>query len=257
MSFDIKNYSFSDSDNDEYIPKIEYPTIHSSKSEICIYKQEFPSNKLFISTNEQFEIIPKIIIPRKVHEKKTIRKILNKKRGRQTSKKLRKRKHDRKCPCNIRTKITIAYLSFLRQFTNSAIEYFLREDKDVNKYKLKKIFSSRINLNYIKELKQKTIKEIMQGKENENEENKIICNIIAQKNKNLEIILNQKYMKFFKDIFYQSKTKVNLENYKINDSFFLNSEVVLYNDFINKIKNEGGDDLEEYLLKIEEIIKNY
>ena len=63
-------------------------------------------------------------------------------------------------------------------------------------------------------------------------------------------------MDFF-DIFYQSQNEVNLQTYGINKTLFLNSNVILYKDFINNIKKQGGSDLDDYLKKIEEIVENY
>ena len=67
-------------------------------------------------------------------------------------------------------------------------------------------------------------------------------------------------MEFFKNIFYQSNREVNLKKYGINKKSFLNSNVVLYKDFINNIKNKennGGDDLDEYLSLIAKGVENY
>ena len=63
-------------------------------------------------------------------------------------------------------------------------------------------------------------------------------------------------MKFF-EIFYTSQKEVNLKQYGVNKSLFLNSNVILYNDFINNIKKRGGSDLDDYLKKIEEVVAKY
>ena len=248
---------------------------------------KFDLDKLSININEQFQFISKSAAPKEKKgtkypknskkDKKYIsnndKKYLVKKRGRPIKtpgKKSRKNPHDRKCPCNIRTRLTIAYFSFLIQFINSIIELILCEDNDVNdinQYKLKKInHSKNISKKLIKNLKKQKIKQIVSyeisseninDKKNENEEK---YQKIIGKNKILETIFNQYYMEFFQNIFYQNKREVNLKKYGINKKLFLNSNVVLYKDFINNIKNkekDGGEDLDEYLALIAKGVKNY
>lgn len=243
---------------------------------------KFDLGKLSIIINEQFEIIPKSIPPKsnKKKKKKDIKDISNndknyfvKKRGRPIKtpgKKSRKNSHGRKCPCNIRTKLTIAYFSFLIQFINSIIEVILCEENDVNdisQYRLKRInHSKNISKKLIQNLKQQRIRQIVSfeinsedinGEKNENNE---ICQKIIEKNTKLEKIFNQYYMEFFENIFYKNKREVNLKKYGINKKLFLNSNVVLYKDFINNIKNKEnntGKDLDEYLSLIDKGVKNY
>ena len=84
--------------------------------------------------------------------------------------------------------------------------------------------------------------------------------MIIKKNKNIEKILEEKYMEFFETIFYESKKKVNLSKYGFKENIILNSNVVLFNDFIKKIKmkeKKNGNDLEQYLLKVTECVNNY
>ena len=63
-------------------------------------------------------------------------------------------------------------------------------------------------------------------------------------------------MEFF-GIFSNSHNEVDLKKYGINKTLFLNSNVILYRDFINNIKKQGGSDLDDYLKKVEEILENY
>lgn len=242
--------------------EIEYPTIPLNDSLFYIYTIKFPSYKLNIEANTHFEIIPTY----KTKKKKDKQNLLSKKRGRKANnngKKWRKNIHNRLCPCNIRTKITIAYISFLIQFINSAVEFFLREEDNINQYKFKKVFHSKnITLQFIKDLKQKTIKDIISNRisskylSSEKKENQKICQTIIEKNQELEIILNKKYMEFF-DIFKNSQKEVNLKQYRIDKTLFLNSNVILYNDFKNNIKKQGGNDLDNYLVKIDKVVKDY
>ena len=56
----------------------------------------------------------------------------------------------------------------------------------------------------------------------------------------------------FLEIYFAKKREFNLTKYGINKNIFLNSDVILYKDFINNIKNKenSGDDLEQYLFKL-------
>ena len=115
----------------------------------------------------------------------------------------------------------------------------------------------------IQDFKKQTIKDIISNKispkylSSEKNENEKVCQTIIKKNKELEIILNQKYMAFFKDIFYDSQREVNLTKYGINKTLFLNSNVILYKNLINNIKEQGGNDLDNYLKKMDDVVKEY
>lgn len=266
-------------DKFELLNNIEYPTYHDNDPIIDNYQNKFDENKLFININQQFAIIQKSSnkSPKKKHSQIILDKkqknndnILAKKRGRpaaKNGKKCRRNSHDRKCPCNIRTKITNAYISFLIQFINSVIELLFRDEVNINQFKMKKlIYTNNITIDFIKNLKLKSIKDIITDNvgtchlSDKNNENIKICKTIIEKNKELEKVLNQNYMEFFEYIFHQSQKEVDLNKYGINKIVFLNSDVVLFKDFINNIKNKekkGGDDLEKYLKKIEKVVENY
>ena len=271
---DIFNYEYKI----EFQNLIDIQTFADYDSSSYAFSNKFNINKLSLIKNEQFEIIPNNIpftkdpiLAQSGKNKVEGQKNLNKKRGRHikvTSKIGRKNPHDRKCSCNIRTKITIAYFSFLVQFINSIIELILCEEDgvDISQYKLKKIkHSKNINLQLIKNLKKAKIKDIFSfqidsknifGEKTENEE---ICKKNIEKNEKLENIFNQCFIEFFENIFCQKNREVNLNKYGINKNLFLNSNVILYKDFINNIKSKenDGDNLEEYLKLIDEGVKNY
>lgn len=261
--------------NIEFLNNIEFPTYHDIDLLDNNYKNKFDENKLSININQQFAIIQKssnkgttkknsqIILDK---QPKNMSNLLARKRGKPAVNN-RKKSHDRKCPCNIRTKITNAYIAFLIQFINSVIELLLKDEDNINQYKMKKlIYINNISINFIKNLKLKSIKDIITDNvgtchlSDKKNENRKICETIIEKNKQLEKVLNQNYMEFFEYIFHQSQKEVNLNKYGINKIVFLNSEVVLFKDFINNIKNKekkGKDDLDKYLKKIEEVVENY
>ena len=257
---------------------IETQTIFENDSLIFLKNNKFDSNKLFVVFNDEFEIIPQFLPNKgKRNSKSKLNKneknkknFVGKKRGRKkdkNSKNTRKKSHGRECPCNIRTKLTIAYLTFLIQFINAVIELILCDENDVNQYKLKKLnHIKNITKELIQNLKNQRIKDIITcdinsknffGEKNENEE---ICQKIIKKSKKLEKILNQKFMEFFENIFLKNKREFNLNKYGINKIIFLNSEVILYKDFINNIKNKenkNDNDLKKYLSLIDKSVKNY
>ena len=269
----IDKYKFESKNN-----KIEIQTFTDNDSFNFIINNKFDSNKLSIIINEHFEIIPntipcmnKSILPKNNTTKIKYIKNLNKKRGRHIKDNIikgRKKPHDRTCPCNIRTRITIAYLSFIPKFINSVSELLLCEEDgiDINQYKLKNIkHCKNITLALIKKLKNKKIKDIVSFRINsknifgEKTENEEICQNIIKKSKKIENILNQNYLEFFENIFCQKNREISLTKYGINKNLFLNSDVILYKDFINNIKSKenNGDNLEQYLKLIEEGVKNY
>ena len=276
------NLSFLDIKPIELPIEIEYPTTREQENDSSNMNLDSISyiNKLVVNRSEQFEIISKAPTLKKRKKVSNLINNLNKKRGRKSMKTdedgKNRKSHNRIDPCNIRTKITIAYISFLVNFINSITRQILIDEENeenenceynVNKYELKKIsYSKNINLDCIRKLKEKTIKDIVShnisskyiyAEKNENEK---ICQMIIEKNKNIEKILEEKYMEFFETIFYESKKKVNLSKYGFKEYIILNSNVVLFNDFIKKIKmkeKKNGNDLEQYLLKVTECVNNY
>jgi hypothetical protein len=258
-------YNISLSGDEHFEPQkyIDYPTVKESTSS---YNIEFPINKLLINRVEQFNIIQNLVskkIIKKINNNINDKTILNKKRKRKKEEGKRN-KNTRKD--NIRTKITKCFLKFLIIFINAIIQRLLIEEDNVQQYKLKTItYEENINIDNIKKLKEKTIKDIITMKksgkykdENKNEnENTKICNIIVEKDKKIENILNQKYMEFF-SVFCGTKKLIDLSKYGINIEIPLNSDMILYKDLIEKIKNKKNkNDLEQYLKKFDECINDY
>jgi hypothetical protein len=236
------------------------------KESTSSYNIEFPINKLLINRVEQFGIIQDLVSKKKIKNSDNNindKTILNKKRKNQ-KKEGKRNKNTRKD--NIRTKITKCFLKFLIIFINAIIQRLLIEEDNVQQYKLKTItYEENINIDNIKKLKEKTIKDIISMKksgkykdENKNEnENTKICNIIVEKDKKIENILNQKYMEFF-SVFCGTKKLINLSKYGINIEIPLNSDMILYKDLIEKIKSKKNkNDLDQYLKKFDECINDY
>lgn len=263
--------SFDNLNEIEFPGILEYPPDIKSFFFPNRFKNVFPVDKLSINKIEEFEILSKSSELESIQEKEKQKYnyYTKKKRGRKIldNSEKRKKNHDRTCPCNIRTKITIAYFSFLIKFINSIIDIILYKEENINQYKLKKIVhENNININFIKYLKNQTIEQIISNEMSnnnyirKNNENKIICKKIIEKNIIFKNILNKKYMEFYENIFIHSKKEVDLSNYGINRTIFLNSDVILFEDFKNKIKREekgNESDLKLYLSKIDECANNY
>jgi hypothetical protein len=258
-------YNISLSGDEHFEPQkyIDYPTVKESTNS---YNIEFPINKLLINRVEQIGIIQELVSKKKIKNSNNNIKdktILNKKRKNQ-KKEGKRNKNTRKD--NIRNKITKCFLKFLIIFINAIIQRLLIEEDNVQQYKLKAItYEENINIDNIKKLKEKTIKDIISMKksgkykdENKNEnENTKICNIIVEKDKKIENILNQKYMEFF-SVFCGTKKLIDLSKYGINIEIPLNSDMILYKDLIEKIKNKKNkNDLDQYLKKFDECINDY
>ena len=265
------NISPSGDEHSESPKLIDYPTVYETTTSCIIESQ--------INRVEKSEIIQDHVPKKKTQKSKNDinnKTNLNKKRERESKKENGKRKKsDRKD--NMKKSITVWFLKFLITFINAIIQRLLIEEDNVQQYKLKAItYEENINIDNIKKLKEKTIKEIIismkkSGKykdenknENENEkenenENAKICNIIVEKDKKIENILNQKYMEFF-EIFCGSKKLIDLSKYGINIEIPLNSDTILKKDLIEKRKNKNDldqKDLNQYVKIFDECINEY
>ena len=266
------NISPSGDEHSESPKLIDYPTVYESTSSCNIESQ--------INRVEKSEIIQDHVPKKKTQKSKNDindKTNLNKKRERESKKGNGKRnKSNRKD--NMKKTITVWFLKFLISLINAIIQRLLIEEDNVQQYKIKAItYEENINIDNIKKLKEKTIRDIIismkkSGKykdenknENENEkenENAKICNIIVEKDKKIENILNQKYMEFF-EIFCGSKKLIDQSKYGINIEIPLNSDTILKKDLIEKIKNKNNkndleqNDLNQYVKIFDECIKDY
>jgi hypothetical protein len=148
--------------------------------------------------------------------------------------------HDKNIVDNLKKKIQVHYMSFIRSFLNEIIKQlkivrqFLKIDYNIKK---------NVHKNNLNELKEKTIGEIISSeispkyKNNEKNYNKIIVDDLS-KNEVLRNILSQNYMSFFKEVYYKSNNKINLKRYGADEEIILSNKVEMYKDFL---KNKDFD----------------
>lgn len=272
------NISPSGDEHSESPKFIDYPTVYESTTSCIIESQ--------INRVEKSEIIQEVVPKKKTKKSKNDindKTNLSKKRERERESKKgngKRKKSDRKD--NMKKTITVWFLKFLISLINAIIQRLLIEEDNVQQYKIKAItYEENINIDNIKKLKEKTIRDIIismkksgkykdknknenkneNEKENENENAKI-CNIIVEKEKKIENILNQKYMEFF-EIFCGTKKLIDLSKYGINIEIPLNSDTILKKDLIEKIKNKNNqndldqNDLNQYVKIFDECINQY
>lgn len=267
--------SFSDNDNNSFY---DYPKINefiSLKNTIIYSNSENTGtyNLNFIFSNnynifEAEENSVKIIIDNNnidnnnnsINEKiaNDDNKILGKKPGREKKSK-NNRIHDKYSKDNITRKIQIHYLKFLINFVNFLIKEILFEkdnSKNIEFYPLNHNFLKEINKKAVDSLKKKCIGEILKDnispryKSNNNID---VYNLVTCKSNIIKKILEQKYLDFFNDYYYNNK-KINLSEFGLDKELILSNDIELYEDL--KIKNRTNSlSDEKYINKMEKIIR--
>ena len=168
-----------------------------------------------------------------------------------------RRKHDRNNKDNILTKIQIHYRNFLISFLNEVTKKIIVEEF----YKMKK-FDKIINIkeylfnNIDHHFKSNTKKENMKLAESIKIKDLIspsvsLCKKYKIESKNIGVmkkieefnnpilnrILNSKYLHYF-SLYYNSNRQINLKEGESNIEFELNKNIKLFNDLIEKDKND-------------------
>lgn len=167
--------------------------------------------------------------------------------------------HSKKKFDNILTKIQVGYINFLVDFINYILELYGRKD---------------LKFRYLDSKIKKTNKSDVRKKQKDGSIGDMIKNTISPKYstldedynfqiyKKLEInglydilnILEQKFLFFFENVYYNNKRKFNLKDFGLNDlEVELPRNIKLYENL--SIKNIRDDDYEEYKKKMEECIK--
>ena len=144
---------------------------------------------------------------------------------------------------NIKSKLQTYFLNFLFKFIRLIINDELFIDVSFKVFKIKSEKGS---------LKNKTIKELLSI---ENIENKRNIDNIIKKYPSLGKFFNTCCLKFFHDIYYVNKHNLDLNDYGINKKITIGSELKFYDYFIEKNKTNIKDN-PEYLEKIQIVIQN-
>lgn len=177
-------------------------------------------------------------------------KILNKKRGRKSSKK-GKREHSAFDQDNIIRKIQVHYITFIIDFTNDIIKNILNDNKELFFKSINYEFKKTVNHSYLEKLNFYKIGDILKlkispkiKKFNENI-NEVIYNKLYNMNNFFKTFFETSYLEMFNEYYYQNEREVDVNGYKIK----ISEKTKLFNDLL--IKNKQSAE------KIREIAEEY
>lgn len=185
-------------------------------------------------------------------------KFLNKKnRGRNKSLKVNKydRTHKFDFPDNILRKIHVHFLTFIVSYLNDILKQLNYKQRFL---KLKYNFKKKANKTAIKDIKNKTIGEIIcneisnKYKKKGNLFNKEIYGQIKDK-EILNKIFSESYLNLFKKIYHKSIKRINLKEYGYDKEIILSNDVKMYKDLL--LKDIKKDLNKGYQKKYDECIR--
>ena len=168
-------------------------------------------------------------------------------------------KHGKLAKDNIKRKIQVHYLNFLRNLLNKIINELLynNKTKNIQFRPLNYNFTKEITKNSFDLLKKTSIGDIFKNnlspKFKKNNLNIDVYNKITQKSKIIKEILDKLYLEFF-SVYYLNQKIINLSKYGLNKNIILSENIGFYKDLINKKKINDEED-EKYHQKIEKILK--
>ena len=187
---------------------------------------------------------------------------INKKRIRSRNKnpennRIKKKKHDKFAKDNIKRKIQVHYIKFLRDLLNHIIKEVLKENIEFKPLDYK--FIMKIDQNSFLSIKSKSLgtifKENPSPKYKDYEQKNIkIYNEIINKSEILKNILDKLYLEFF-NIYYKNEKQISLRKYGLDKEIILPNNIKLYEDLIKMNKTDSSSDNEFYINKIDRIIK--
>lgn len=165
-------------------------------------------------------------------------------------------KHGKLAKDNIKRKIQVHYLTFLRNLLNQIINELLynNETKNIQFGRLNYNFTKEITKNSFDLLKNTSIGDIFKNnlspKFRKKNLNIDVYNKITQKSEIIKKILDKLYLEFF-NVYYLNQKIINLSEYGLNKNIILSENIGFYKDLI-KI-NDKEDEI--YHQKIEKCIK--
>ena len=171
--------------------------------------------------------------------------------------KKRNKKHDKTAIDNIKRKIQVNYIKFLRNLLNQINNELLgnyENNKNIQFFPLNSYFMKLISSKFFDELKEQTLGDIFKNNvshkyKNYQNLNIQVYNEITDKSETLKKILDKKYLEFF-DVYYLNKKKLNLSKYGSNKTIILSSNIEFFKDLLKK-------DDSDYQKRIEKCIKRY
>ena len=233
-----------------YVDKKNKDKIENKKIVINKTKPNYERNK-----SSSFSNPKNLFKTSKIPVNDSDRKLLGRKRKNTIINKNEKT-HDKYYEDNITIKVQGKSMNSMIQYVNVIIRFldFGLEHRPVFN-KIDYSFRKNISKNALEKNKQKTIENLIEtnispkytnfpSDYNKKEYEKIKNNEIVKN------ILSQKYIVFFKEVFYQNKRTIDLSKYGLKKTINLSNKVKLYEDMF-KGKNED----EKYKSRVEEIIK--
>ena len=151
-----------------------------------------------------------------------------------------KKCHTKYSEFNILHKINTDSINCIIDTANSILDYNKYNKKERFKY-IDASYKKNVNKNEIEFIKTQKLSDIIclhispKYTNSEKDYNKQLYDKLKEdpKNKILIRFLDETYLRFFQDIYYQNERNINLKKYGINDNLPLSKEVKLYIDKIN------------------------
>lgn len=179
--------------------------------------------------------------------------------------KKRLRKHDKYAKDNIKRKIQVNYLKFLRNLLNEINKELLHDHKNLKNiefYPLDYNFTKEVRKKNFESLKKTTLGDIFKYNvspkfKNYKNLNIQIYNKITGENEIIKNILDKTYLEFF-NVYYLNIKTINLSKYGLDKNIIFSSDIGSYKDLLKKKNNDSislTDDI-NYHKKIEKCIKS-
>ena len=192
-----------------------------------------------------------------------------KKYGTRKIKKVAYKKHDKMEKDNIVRKIQVHYCNFLISFINEIIQKIIIDEsyktenaeeiihmKDYHFNNIDYKFKSNIKKDFMEKTENMKIMEIICppkdfcAKYNIDNKNEDIMNKIEIKNNPIiNKILNQKYLYYFNEIYYQNKRNLNISEENESIDIVLSNNTKMFNDLIFKNKDDKN-----YIIKLKRVV---
>ena len=162
-----------------------------------------------------------------------------------------KKCHTKYCESNVLHKIKTDSINSIIDTANSILEYYKCNERF--KY-IDASYKKNVNKNEIELIKTQKLSDIIllpispKYKNSEKDYNKQLYNKLKEnpKYKVLKSFLDETYLHFFQDIYYQDERNINLKKYGINDYLPLSKKVKLSIDKINSFDANEKDYLKLY-----------
>lgn len=247
----------------------EYDFINNFEESSCNSYSSFifQNNNSFWEDNKDIEKDEKD--DKKKEKFKGNNNILNNKNNDNNSSNLigkkRDKKHDKTAKDNIKRKIQVNYIKFLKNLLNQInIELLCnyKNNENIQFFPLNYKFIKLVSKKFFDSLKKQTLGDIFKYNvspkfKNYQNLNIQVYNEITDKSETIKAILNKTYLEFF-DVYYLNKKTINLSKYGLDKTIELSSNIGFYEDLLKKNGSDFDGSTEDeiyYRKKIEKCIK--